>query len=425
MTSPGRPRKAPLNLPPHIDYSKIPKGIYWDKSGRGRWYVLDRHPDGKGFKAKTVAQAGARLSDLHAIAEQRAGNSTRGSISYVINLFEASLTFRQLASSTQRHYRDYAAAISMYPLKNGAKLGDMLVDKLTPGVFRHLVDVIAQGRPAAKAGERDLPGYPTKANHWLRYLRRVFGWAREHDHVLTNPAAGVKQVKEKRDHRMPALETFRRVQAYAESCGRLGPRERGAVPAYLWAAMELAYQARLRGIEVLTLTDAHDLGGELMTNRRKGSRDNLVRKGVNLDRAIRSLQERRLLIWSRHDRMPPARPEDRYLFVSEDGEPLTRSGFNTAWQRMMRNAVKDQVLSEQQRFALHGLKHRGVTDTEGDKKRASGHRTDAMIHLYDHEVPLVEPVADPASRKEGTEHRSSPDPSVDAPTDHHTEDQKH
>ncbi|WP_204350786.1 hypothetical protein, partial [Klebsiella variicola] len=68
--------------------------------------------------------------------------------------------------------------INMYPLKNGAKLGDMLVDKLTPGVFRHLVDVIAQGRPATKAGERDLPGYPTKANHWLRYLRRVFGWAR-------------------------------------------------------------------------------------------------------------------------------------------------------------------------------------------------------------------------------------------------------
>lgn len=161
----GRPRKIPTNLPSHIDYSKVPKGIYWDKSGRGRWYVLDRHPDGKGFKAKTVAQAGARMSDLHMIAEQRAGSSTRGSVTYLIDLFEASLTFSLLASSTQRHYRDYASAIKVYPLKNGAKLGEMMIDKLTPGAIRRLVDVIAQGRAASAPGELPVPGYPTKANH--------------------------------------------------------------------------------------------------------------------------------------------------------------------------------------------------------------------------------------------------------------------
>lgn len=390
----GRPRKIPTNLPSHIDYSKVPKGIYWDRSGRGRWYVLDRHPDGKGFKSKTVAQAAARLSDLHVIAEQRSGSSTRGSIAYVIDLFEASLTFSHLASSTQRHYRDYAAAIKVYPLKNGAKLGDMVIDKLTPGAIRRLVDVIAQGRPASEPGEMPVPAYPTKANHWLRYLRRVFGWSREHDHTQTNPAAGVRQVKEKREHRMPDLEVFRRVQAYAEACGKLGPREKGALPSYLWAAMELAYQARLRGIEVLTLTDAHDLGGELKTNRRKGSRDNLVRKGEQLARAINSLRERRQQIWSHRNRPVPLLAEERYLFVGEDGEPLTRSGFQTSWQRMMRNAVAAGVVTTEQRFALHGLKHRGVTDTQGDKRQASGHKTDAMRYLYDHELPLVDPAKD-------------------------------
>lgn len=390
----GRPRKTPANLPAHIDYDRVPKGIYWDRSGRGRWYVLDRHPDGHGFKSKTVAQASARLSDLHAIAEQRTGNAQRGSISHVIDLFESSLTFAQLATSTQRHYRDYATAIKAYPLRNGSTLGEAIVDRLTPGVIRRLVDVIAQGRPAAVVGEVPVPGYPTKANHWLRYLRRVFGWAREHDHVQTNPAAGVKQVKEKREHRMPDLEVFRKVQAYTRACGELGPREKGALPAYLWAAMELAYQARLRGIEVLTLTDGHDLGAELMTNRRKGSRDNLVRKGDQLAVAIRKLQERRAKIWARRDMPTPLKPEDRYLFVGEDGEPLTRSGFNTAWQRMMRNAISNGLLSQEQRFALHGLKHRGVTDTKGDKKAASGHKTDAMVHLYDHELQRVGSTSD-------------------------------
>lgn len=389
-----RPRKKPPNLPTHIDYTKIPKGLYWDKSGRGRWYVFDPHPDGHGFKSKTVAHASARLSDLHAIAEMRLGTAQRGSISYVIDLFERSLTFDQLADSTKRHYRDYAAAIKVYPLKNGRTLGEAVVDRLTPGVIRRLIDVIAQGRPGISASDAVVPGYPTKANHWLRYLRRVFGWAREHDHVLTNPAAGVKQVKEKREHRMPEPEVFRNVQAYARRCGHLGPREKGALPSYLWAAMELAYQARLRGIEVLTLTDGHDLGADLMTNRRKGSRDNRVRKGDQLATAIKSLQERRTEIWARRNMLSPPAPHNRYLFVGEDGEPLSRSGFNTAWQRMMRNAISNNLLTQEQRFALHGLKHRGVTDTKGDKKLASGHKTDSMVHVYDHSVPQVSATED-------------------------------
>lgn len=158
--------------------------------------------------------------------------------------------------------------------------------------------------------------------------------------------------------------------------------------------MELGYQARLRGIEVLTLTDAHDLEDVLQTNRRKGSRDNLVRKGTQTGAAIAALQGYRAGIWAAKKRPTPLRPEQRPLFVGEDGEPLTRRGFNSAWGRMMRAAVKDGVLTAEQRFGLHGLKHRGVTDTQGDKKKASGHVTDAMVHLYDHELPVVEPASD-------------------------------
>lgn len=389
MTPPGRPRKAPPNLPAHIDYSLVPPGLYWDRTGRGRWCVQDPHPDGHGFKRKTVAGPSARLSDLHAIAEGRRGEAQRGTIAYVIDQHSKSLTFTQLQSSTQQHYRDYAKAIKAYPLKNGTALGAAVVDRLSPGFIRRLIDVIAQGRPGQKPGDPVIPGYPTKANHWLRYLRRVFGWAREHDHVTTNPAAGIKQVKEKAAHRMPAVDVFRKVQAYAKECSARGPRARGAVPAYLWAAMELAYQARLRGIEVLTLTDAHVDGELLRTNRRKGSRDNLVQKGDGTKEAIAMLLARRAAIWGKNGEVIPIRAEDRYLFVSEDGERLTEDGWQTAWGRMMRNAVKDGVLREDERFGLHSLKHRGITDTKGNKKEASGHKTDAMMHVYDHSLPIV------------------------------------
>lgn len=55
----------------------------------------------------------------------------------------------------------------------------------------------------------------------------------------------------------------------------------------------------------------------------------------------------------------------------------------------MRNAVKDGILGQDERFRLHSLKHPCVTDTKGDKKEASGHKTDSMTHFYGHTVPLV------------------------------------
>lgn len=53
---------------------------------------------------------------------------------------------------------------------------------------------------------------------------------------------------------------------------------------------------------------------------------------------------------------------------------------------------------EVDRFSLHGLKHRGITDTKGnkgDKRTASGHKTEQALNGYDHEVPTVDPADAP------------------------------
>ncbi len=52
-------------------------------------------------------------------------------------------------------------------------------------------------------------------------------------------------------------------------------------------------------------------------------------------------------------------------------------------------AIMEGVITEEERFSLHGLKHRGITDSED--KRSGGHRTEAMRERYDHEIPIVEP----------------------------------
>ena len=48
-------------------------------------------------------------------------------------------------------------------------------------------------------------------------------------------------------------------------------------------------------------------------------------------------------------------------------------------------------------LTAHGLKHRGITDTPGnkaDKQTASGHKTPAMLNVYDHDAPVVDPAGD-------------------------------
>lgn len=101
------------------------------------------------------------------------------------------------------------------------------------------------------------------------------------------------------------------------------------------------------------------------------------------------LLARRAAIWEKTG--SGSNPGRGPLSVRQTRRGFTEAGWQTAWGRMMRNAVKDGILSQDDRFGLHSLKHRGVTDTKGDKKVASGHKTDAMLHVYDHSIPVVEP----------------------------------
>ncbi|GEM_PF-3899250 len=80
---------------------------------------------------------------------------------------------------------------------------------------------------------------------------------------------------------------------------------------------------------------------------------------------------------------------------------LTGQGWHTTWGRLMRNAVRDGIITADERLALRGLKHRGVTDTKGNKKEASGHITDSMLHVYDHSLPVVSEAGDDRESGDG------------------------
>ena len=86
------------------------------------------------------------------------------------------------------------------------------------------------------------------------------------------------------------------------------------------------------------------------------------------------------------------KPEDRTLLVNDNGKPITRNALDTIWGSMMLGAIKAGVITAEQRFGSHDLKRRGITDTGGGKagkKTAGGHKSDAMLDVYDFEVPVV------------------------------------
>lgn len=76
-----------------------------------------------------------------------------------------------------------------------------------------------------------------------------------------------------------------------------------------------------------------------------------------------------------------------YLLHDREGQPIKGSTIDTAWQRMHVKAKADGLTG---RFTFHNLKHKGISDTKGDKLRSAGHRSASMMSIYDLKMDDVE-----------------------------------
>ena len=366
-----RQRKPDPTIPDHIDQRKLPVGVYWNRRDRN-WYVLR---DGR--RSKPIAQADALMSDLHRAVEMARGVDA-STLDYMLGVFEASEQFAKRSAATQDDYRYCRKALQRYQTKLGVPFAMLRRSMITMPLVQRLVDDIASKTPA-------------KANHVKRYLSAAYNWGMQRGHAVSNPAKGVEQAEERKAHRMPEADTMEAVITFLRGRGAYPARRAGAVPPYVWAVAEIAYRCRMRSVEVRMLTDANGTEDGIHVRRVKGSKDNLTRWCPELREAWSWLVARRARIWLKRPsfRAQEARP----LVVAEDGSALSKSALNSAWRRSMAIAIAEGVIAADARFGLHGLKHRGVTDTPGtraEKKRASGHKTDAMAAHYDHELAVVD-----------------------------------
>ncbi len=161
------------------------------------------------------------------------------------------------------------------------------------------------------------------ANSERSYLLAVFGWGLERGYCDTNPVTPVRRYKE------PPRDLYVTHDMYDAVYDLALESEK-----YVRPAMELAYLLRARTVEIINLkhVDLSDVG--IRVRRSKGTKTNLVKWSTRLKAAIvdatAAVPESKKIVSS-------------YVLNNSRGQPLTESGFQSAWQRLMTLAKKRGV----------------------------------------------------------------------------------
>lgn len=326
----------------------------------------------------------AKLSDLHRLIEEWDGVE-RDTFLWVANKYFESAKFNNLLVNTKNDYKLSHDIIASYPTKIGKPLCSIQISRWDNPLVQKLVDKLSVERG------------PTTAKHVHGFIRLVFRWGAHRGYCTGNPAIGTELPKERKRQRLPDAQAYDRLVSYAKVNGTYGQKKAGSCPHYIWAIMEIEYLCRLRGIECRNITDDHIRPEGFYVQRTKGSRDNLVEWNDRLRDAVNHLQLCRKEIWKLNIIPFPINATQRSLVVNTKGLPLERNAYQSAWGRFIRGCISRGTIEESERFSLHDLKRKGVTDTVGnqaEKQDASGHRDVRMLAVYDKSVPKVKPASE-------------------------------
>lgn len=365
---PPQKRTSP-HFPKHIHPEKLPKHTWYDKSGAGKWMLRYKDETTARWRSKRLCSGLATLAEIWQAVEsqQQKSATTFGTLSTEL---QQTLTWRKLSPLTQRDYIDCHNSIIRRKTAAGS-LGSEPIHKWTTGLVRKYRD---------KRGEES----ESRANKELAYIKRLFSWAYEYEKVNFNPATGVKKL------------TIKPRQHYAEDKDYYFMLNIAKKSGYWYVpiCMELAYLCRMRLSEVLDLTDANELESGLLIKRRKGSKTNITEFTPRLTAAWEGAIKKRNEILTKRKQPHPIKPAMRYVFISErTGNKIQSSSLKTALARIGKQAEEEAKLQgiEFIRFTFHDLKRKGISDTEGDKLKASGHRNASMLNIYDVKPDIVKP----------------------------------
>lgn len=273
---------------------------------------------------------------------------------------QKSIDWRDLSPLTRKDYLNCHKQIVNTKASDGL-FGDIEIIHWSVGTVRKYRDFRAE-----KSRSR--------ANKELAYIKRLFSWAYVYEKVKFNPAKGVPKLTIAPRQHYAEDECFNFLLQVAKDAKGYW---------YLPYVMEIAYLCRMRLCEVLDLTEENAKQEGLLIIRRKGSRANIVEWSDHLLALWQSaIKHRDAILAKRRQPLPATRP----IFISaRTGDLIQPSSLETAKKRIDELAKEkaEAMGFDYTHFTLHDLKRKGVTDTQGNKQDASGHRSAAMLNIYD------------------------------------------
>lgn len=303
----------------------------------------------KSANGKTL-RPGVPVSQVWSAWERLQGAQER-TIGWLLEVFAASAAFAELSPITRQEFGRQINYMQHYPLRGNRVFGDVRLESITAGKLRKYLD------------QRKENGAPVSGNRELTLLSKAWTWAYGRDEItIENPCPHVERNKE------VARKRYVSDDEYASAFELAGAYR------YLQPAMEFAYLCRLRQAEVRALRKSDITEKGLDCKRFKGSRDALTLWSDRLRGAVQMACtiEREV--------------DSIYLLHKADGQPLAKTGFDSAWQRLKARMRKTGI----EPFNFHDLKAKGISDFAGDKQAAGGHRTAAMVAIYDRKKPEVD-----------------------------------
>lgn len=355
MSPRRRNNKRQSNIPDHIDPDKLPAHVYYNPRWHGRWFIRLFNPETKKYD-RDIRLGNGKLTQTEIwqaweeITEQK-----KDTFRWLPELYLESQDYRELGPTTRQDYQRYHIRICGTKMQSGALLGDKPITWWDRTKVQRYLDK-RKSQNAAITGNRE-----------TSYMRTVFKWGLNRGHVpnaVGNPAVGPKRNKE--------IPRSRYVEDWEyQFVLDLARKESSWYTPYV---MEIMYLCRCRQIEALSIDRFRHLKKEgLLLERRKGSRTTLTEWSPRLRLAVDGALN------------DPNRPDiSSYVFSSADGRHVRSSTFQTAWQRLMKKALKCGLKN---RFTSEDLKPKGTSDTRGtaaDKMQATGHKTTTMItRVYD------------------------------------------
>ncbi len=318
---------------------KLPPNVH---DNNGTW-VYKRYKNGKRQTPVRLGRVGSMsISELWTAYEALTDTSVNN-LQYLIQAYKKGDDFLNLRSrkAIEAAFNRLLSA----PVGN-TQFRYQLIDNITPATIRRYLD-----------WRNNISG-----NREISYLSKAWSWCRERDIVTSsNPCAGVKKIKETPRDRYVTDEEFNAVYERA--------------PKYIQVMMKLAYLCRMRSIECLDSRVKDITHRGLIVRRAKKSNDALTLWSRELTSAVDMGLEGCMRV-----------PEMPIINNGKGGE-VKMEAFRTAWQRLMKRTKKE---TDMKHWVFHDLKAKGVSDFCGDKRKASGHKSEAMVQIYDRKIIEIE-----------------------------------